>query len=66
MINPKFRSLYLFIAVAGFAFLVYRIADTFSDIDPQDTLFISLADMVFFYLAYKTYPNQQPAKQRSR
>jgi hypothetical protein len=64
--NPRFRLLYLLIAIAGLAFLVYRIIDTFSDIDPLDTLLISLADMLFFYLAYKTYPDQQPVKQRSR
>ena len=64
--SPKFRLLYLLIAIAGLAFLVYRIIDTFSDIDPLDTLLISLADMLFFYLAYKTYPDQQPVKQRSR
>jgi hypothetical protein len=62
MFNPKFRFLYLLIAVAGLAFLVYRIIDTFSDIDPLDTLLITLPDMVFFFLAYKTYPDQVPAK----
>jgi hypothetical protein len=66
MTNPKFRFLYLLIAVAGLAFLVYHIIDTFSDIDPLDTLLITLPDMVFFYLAYKTYPDQVPVKQRSR
>ena len=66
MLNPKFRVFYLSIAIAGLAFLVYLIIDTFSDIDPLDTLLIALADMVFFYLAYKTYPDQQPVKQRSR
>jgi hypothetical protein len=66
MMNPKFRFLYLLIAIAGLAFLIYRIIDTFSDIDPLDTLLISLADMLFFYLAYKTYPDPQPVKQRSR
>ncbi len=66
MLNPKFRFLYLLLAIAGLAFLVYHIADTFSDIDPLDILLISLPDLVFFYLAYKTYPDPQPVKQRSR
>jgi hypothetical protein len=66
MTNPKFRFFYLLLATAGLAFLIYLIIDTFSDIDPLDTLLISLADMLFFYLAYKTYPDQHPVKQRSR
>jgi hypothetical protein len=66
MTNPKFRYLYLLLATAGLAFLIYLVIDTFSDIDPLDTLLISLADMLFFYLAYKTYPDQVSAKQRSR
>lgn len=67
MLNPKFRFFYLLIAIAGLAFLVYRIIDTFSDIDPLDTLLISLADMVFFFLTYKTYPQEEtPVKREYR
>ena len=48
MTNPKYR-LYLLIATAGLAFLIYHIADTFSDIDPDHDAYYA-ARTWYFYL----------------
>jgi len=47
---------YLLIGFLGFIGLVYLVVDTYPFIDPGYVLLIATADMVFFYLAYKTYP----------
>ena len=54
--NPKFRSVYLAGGVIGLIWLIYEIANTFPDIDPIHVLVITVPDLVFFFLAYKTYP----------
>ncbi|WP_428330541.1 hypothetical protein [Mucilaginibacter sp.] len=62
--NPKFRNLYLFLGFIGLAFLAYELVDTYADINPLSILLISLPDMVFFYLAYKTYPAEDNESSR--
>ncbi len=54
--NPKYRFFYLLGGAIGLALLVYNAITTFPDIDPVNTLVITVPDMLFFYLAYKTYP----------
>ncbi len=54
--NPKYRYLYLSIGAIGFILLFYQIISDLPEIDPIRILCISVPDMVFFYLAYKTYP----------
>ena len=60
--NPKFRSLYLIIGAAGLIFLIYTAITTFPLINPINILCITVPDMLFFYLAYKTYPIYEEAK----
>jgi hypothetical protein len=61
--DPKFRSVYLVFGFSGLAFLIYHVIVTFRDINPASVLVISLIDMVFFYMAYKTYPVENEAEQ---
>jgi hypothetical protein len=44
------------IGFSGVIGLAYLIVDTYPFIDPGYVLLIAAADMVFFFLAYKTYP----------
>ena len=57
--NPKYRSLYLLIGFAGFAFLGYDAFIAYPDINPLRVLLIAAPDMVFFFLAYRTYPVEE-------
>ncbi|MDB4921424.1 hypothetical protein [Mucilaginibacter sp.] len=57
--NPKYRSLYLLIAFAGLMFLAYDAFIAFPDLNPGRVLLIAFPDMVFFFLAYKTYPIEE-------
>jgi hypothetical protein len=56
------RFLYLICGIAGLVLLVYRVIETFPDINPMDVLVITVPDMLFFFLAYKTYPAQEPVR----
>ena len=56
--NPKYRYLYLSIGAVGFILLFFQIISDLPEIDPIRVLCISVPDMVFFYLAYKTYPSE--------
>ena len=61
--NPRYRFLYLLFGFAGLLFLIYHAISTFSDgINPGAILLIAVPDMVFFFLAYKTYPIESEAK----
>ena len=44
------------IAFAGLLFLAYDAFLAYPDINPLRVLLISFSDMIFFFLAYKTYP----------
>ncbi len=57
--DPRFRILYLLLGAAGLAFLIYVIITTFDNINPVDILIITIPDMLFFFLAYKTYPAEE-------
>ncbi|MDF2432988.1 MAG: hypothetical protein JWP44_2619 [Mucilaginibacter sp.] len=62
--NPKFRYVYLLGGVLGLALLIYQIVDNFPDFNPGMVLLITVPDMVFFFLAYKTYPEEEEIKQK--
>jgi hypothetical protein len=54
--DAKFRWVYLPVAGAGLIYLVYTAITTFPDIDVERVLLITIPDMLFFFLAYRTYP----------
>ena len=54
--DSKFRILYLLFGFAGLAFLIFNLITTIQDINPLSVLSITVPDLVFFLLAYKTYP----------
>lgn len=61
--NPKYRTIYLTLGFAGLLYLIYHAISTFTDgINPAAILLIALPDLVFFFLAYKTYPVEGDAK----
>ena len=63
--NPKYRSIYLILGFAGLLYLVYHAISTFADgINPLSILFIAVPDLVFFFLAYKTYPAEEGVKRQ--
>ena len=65
--NPKYRAVYLLGGVIGLLVLAYVTYVTYPFINAGYTLFITVPSMVFFYLAYKTYPVEVKAQpQRSR
>jgi hypothetical protein len=65
--NPKLRPFYLFAGFLGLGYLIFYIMSTIADINPLNTLLISVPDMVFFFLAYKTYPAEaeEPRRQKA-
>ena len=58
------RFVYLICGIAGLILLGYRVIETFPDVNPIDVLVITVPDMLFFFLAYKTYPEQQPVRRK--
>lgn len=52
------------LAFAGLFFLACDSFIGYRDIDPGRVLLIAIPDLIFFYLAYKTYPDAEkvPAK----
>ncbi len=54
--NAKFRYLYIICGLLGLAGLIYLLIDSYPDINPIYVLAVSVPDMIFFFLAYKTYP----------
>lgn len=52
------RALLLILALAGLLIFGYYVYARFPDLDSEIVLCITVPDMVFFYLAYKTYPEQ--------
>lgn len=63
--NPKYRSLYLFIGFAGFLFLGYDAFMSYPDLNPLRVLLIAFPDLIFFFLAYRTYPVDEPAQMKT-
>jgi hypothetical protein len=57
------RTLSLILAFGGLLVLGYYIFIKFPDIEADTILCITVPDLLFFYLAYKTYP--EPANQRT-
>ena len=49
--NPKFRFFYLLGGTVGLALLIYQAITTYPDINPASVLFITIPDMIFFFLA---------------
>jgi len=67
VMNTKLRYLYLIIGAAGLVLLFYYIFSNISDlseIDPVYILFIAVPDLVFFFLAYKTYPPEPDSRRQ--
>jgi hypothetical protein len=54
--STRFRFVYLLIGFVGLALLGYLAFDTYPYINFGHVLLITTGDMVFFFLAYKTYP----------
>jgi hypothetical protein len=52
------RALLLIFALGGLLVFGYYVCTTFPDLDSGIILCITVPDMLFFYLAYKTYPEQ--------
>ena len=64
--NPKFRALYLVLGAAGLILLGYYTIKSFPEINPGMILLITVPTMLFFFLAYKTYPIiEEPRSQYS-
>jgi len=67
VMNAKFRYLYLILGAAGFILLFYYFFENISDlsgIDPIHILIIAVPDLVFFFLAYKTYPPEPETRRQ--
>jgi len=60
--NALLRVVFILIGIAGLGLLGYNTVLTFPDINPIDVLVITIPDMVFFFLAYKTYPPERATK----
>jgi hypothetical protein len=60
--NFILRFVFFLAGIAGLAFLVYRVIDTFPNVNPVDVLVITIPDMLLFFLAYKTYPADEGVK----
>jgi hypothetical protein len=56
------RVIFVLIGLAGLGFLGYNTVVTFPNVNPIDVLVITIPDLAFFFLAYKTYPAQTVAK----
>ena len=63
--NYVLRFVYLLLGIAGLGLLGYQVINTFPDVNPIDILVITIPDLLFFFLAYKTYP-AEPVPQRQR
>lgn len=63
--NPKYRYLYLSLGAIGLILLFYQIISNLPEIDPVRVLLIAVPDMLFVFLAYKTYPPEADAKRQS-
>lgn len=63
--NYVFRFVYLLLGIAGLVLLGYHVIETFPDVNPIDILVITIPDLLFFFLAYKTYPDE-PVHQSQR
>jgi hypothetical protein len=46
-------------AMGGLIILCYYIYESFPSVNPETLLCITIPDMLLFYLAYKTYPEEE-------
>lgn len=60
--NPKYRYLYLTFGAIGLILLLFQFFSNLPEVDPVKILLIAVPDMVFVFLAYKTYPPEPEAK----
>ena len=60
--NALLRVIFVLIGIAGLGLLGYDTVMTFPDINPVNVLVITIPDLLFFFLAYKTYPAETVAK----
>jgi hypothetical protein len=62
VMSPKYRYIYLTVGAIGFILLCYQIIGNLPEIDPVRVLLIAVPDMLFVFLAYKTYPPEPETK----
>ena len=62
--NPKYRSIALFWGFLGLAVLIFELIANANHFNPRVILGVAIPDMMFFYVAYKTYPAE--AVERAR
>jgi len=60
--STKFRILYLLLGTIGLVFLAYEISANLPEFNPDKVLLIALPDLLIFFLAYKTYPEESKAE----
>ena len=61
--DPKYRLIYLLLGFTGLIYLVCQVLFTMSaELNLGLILLIAIPDLVFFYLAYKTYPVESETK----
>jgi hypothetical protein len=60
-----FRLLFVVLGVLGLVVLLFVVIVDFNDINPEKIFLIGIFDMLFFYLAYRTYPEEVKAERRA-
>ena len=61
--DPKYRPIYLLLGFTGLIYLICQVLITMSvELNLGLILLIAVPDLVFFYLAYKTYPVESEMK----
>jgi hypothetical protein len=60
--STKFRVLYLLLGTIGLVLLAYQVIDSYPEFNPDKVLLIALPDLLVFFLAYKTYPEESKAE----
>jgi len=66
VLNAKFRMAYILCGIIGYIFLFYYMMDTLPYSNYAEIMLIAAGDMVFFALAYKTYPANETRRIRRR
>ncbi|TWJ02217.1 hypothetical protein JN11_01189 [Mucilaginibacter frigoritolerans] len=59
--STRFRFLYILLGTIGLVLLAYEIIANLPEFNPERVLLIALPDMLLFFLAYKTYPEESKA-----
>lgn len=62
--DPRYRVIYLVGGVAFYLLLIYEVVSSFPEINPKDVLKFTVPALLFFFLAYKTYPEKDNELQK--